>query len=98
MSRRRRSSKALRLLRRPATNNAGVEELTMNRFGSCLRIAVGLLLIGGAAQPAAAQATLQNATIFGTVTDESGSALPGALVEVSSPSLQAVQAATANGE
>src|SRR5207247_758516 len=73
----------------------------MNRFGSNFSIAglvVGLLLVGGAAQPMAAQATLQNSTIFGSVTDASGAAMPGALVEVTSPSLQATQAATTDNE
>jgi hypothetical protein len=61
-------------------------------------LALALAAIGGTPRPAEAQATLQNATIFGTVSDASGASLPGALVEVSSPSLQGVQSVTTDSE
>ena len=40
-----------------------------------------------------AQETVQNGAVFGTITDETGSALPGVTIEVSSPALQGKQSA-----
>src|SRR5215475_14427850 len=47
---------------------------------------------------ASAQETAQNASVFGTITDETGAALPGVTIEVTSPALQRAQSATTDGQ
>lgn len=54
---------------------------------------LALALLCGA-RTASAQATLENSSIFGTITDASGAAVPGAMVEVSGASLQGSKTAT----
>jgi protocatechuate 3,4-dioxygenase beta subunit len=61
--------------------------MTRNRFTWTVAL---LLLLAGAAAPAFAATT---GTLFGTVTDGDGSALPGVTVTVSSPSLQGTRSA-----
>jgi hypothetical protein len=63
-------------------------------------LAVGVLLcaIAVAPIPASAQETAQNAAVFGTIVDETGAALPGVTIEVSSPALQGTQTATTDGQ
>ena len=58
----------------------------------CIAVAAALLL---AAAPAAAQTT---GNIEGTVTDQSGGALPGVTVELSSPNLQGTRVATTGND
>ena len=54
------------------------------------------VLAGGAGRPLGAQETEQNGTIFGTILDTSGAAIPGTTVEVTSPALQGAHAATSD--
>ncbi|HEV8232371.1 MAG TPA: carboxypeptidase regulatory-like domain-containing protein, partial [Thermoanaerobaculia bacterium] len=58
------------------------------------RIAALVLVLAGAATGAFAATT--TGTLFGTVTDADGSALPGVTVTVSSPALQGTRTATTN--
>ena len=72
----------------------------MNRFLSYRVIAclfMILFLMGGAVQTLHAQGTLQNAVLFGTVSDSSGAAVAGATVELTSPALQGSKTATTDG-
>jgi hypothetical protein len=45
-----------------------------------------------------AQETMQNGAVFGTITDETGAALPGVTIDVSGPSLQGKQSTTSDGQ
>ena len=63
---------------------------TPRRLGRFLPTARTLALALGLAPPASPQ-NLSNASIDGTVTDDSGAALPGVVVTVTSPSLQVPQ-------
>jgi outer membrane receptor protein involved in Fe transport len=55
-----------------------------------------MLTVSGS--PLSAQETVQNGAVFGTITDETGSALPGVTIEVSGPSLQGKQTAVTDGQ
>src|SRR6185369_11915733 len=63
-----------------------------SRFRSFAAAAVALLLMFSAASAFAAT----TGTLFGTVTDADGSALPGVNVTISSPSLQGTRTVTTN--
>src|ERR1700722_8108669 len=68
----------------------------MSRFRVHLELTCLILLlvvIGGLSRSARAQVTLQNSTIFGTVTDTSGASIAGATVEVTGPALQGAKTA-----
>jgi hypothetical protein len=56
------------------------------------------LAVMGMGRSLSAQETVQNGSVFGTITDESGAALPGVTVEVSSPSLQGKQSGVTDGQ
>jgi hypothetical protein len=60
-------------------------------------VLISLALIG-MGRSLSAQETVQNGSVFGTITDESGAALPGVTVEVSSPSLQGKQSGVTDGQ
>jgi hypothetical protein len=67
----------------------------MRRFSPRCVCDVGtILLMFAFAHTLKAQATVQNAVLFGTVTDSSGAVLPGATVTATSPGLQGIQTAT----
>jgi len=51
-----------------------------------------------AARSAIAQETVQNGSVFGTITDETGAALPGVTVSATSPALQGAQTAVSDGQ
>src|SRR4051794_14400840 len=64
-------------------------------------LAVGLLMsvvLIGTGMSLHAQETVVNGAVFGTITDESGGALPGVTVDVTSPSLQRAQSTTTDGQ
>ena len=62
----------------------------------CAYLVATIVLICGTARMLRAQVTVQNAVVFGTVTDSSGAVIPRATVTVTSPALQGVQTATAD--
>jgi outer membrane receptor protein involved in Fe transport len=55
-----------------------------------------MLTVSGS--PLSAQETVQNGAVFGTITDETGSTLPGVTIEVSGPSLQGKQSAVTDAQ
>jgi hypothetical protein len=64
-------------------------------------LAVGVLMsvmFIGTGTPVAAQETVVNGAVFGTITDESGGALPGVTIDVSGPSLQRAQTTVTDGQ
>jgi outer membrane receptor protein involved in Fe transport len=69
------------------------------RFGraSCTTLCIGLLFAGASATSARAQAILDGKAT-GTVTSEDGAPLPGATVELTSPSLQGKRTATTSAK
>jgi Carboxypeptidase regulatory-like domain/TonB dependent receptor len=75
-------------------------EKAISRFSS-ERLIVGLImvfaLLSAGVSVAHAQGTLQNASLFGTLTDSSGASLPGGTVTVTSTALQGAQTATTDG-
>ncbi len=62
-------------------------------FSAAQRSSLGLLLVLACALPSAAQ-NLSSSSIDGTVTDQTGGALPGVTVTIASPALQVAQLAT----
>jgi hypothetical protein len=56
------------------------------------------VMLLGTAGPALAQETVQNGAVFGTITDETGSALPGVTISATSPALQGGQTTVSDGQ
>ena len=62
---------------------------------ACVLMSLVLIVIG---RPVSAQETVQNGAVFGTITDQTGAALPGVTVEVSGPALQGKQSGVTDGQ
>ena len=60
-------------------------------------VLIGLMIIG-TGRSVSAQETVQNGAVFGTIVDETGAALPGVTIDVSSPSLLGRQSATSDSQ
>src|SRR5262249_26452233 len=88
----------------PASGRASFtqsQEGSMYRSSFAVRpLVVGVVLctMAAGATSASAQETAQNASVFGTINDETGAALPGVTIAVSSPALQGTQTATTDGQ
>jgi hypothetical protein len=61
-------------------------------------VAASLVLLTAGAYSSRAQGTLQNATLFGTVSDSSGAPMVGAQVVLTSPALQGAQTVTTDAD
>src|SRR5439155_20880893 len=64
-------------------------------------LAAGVLMsvsLMGTASSLSAQETAQNGAVFGTITDDTGAALPGVTIDVSGPALQGKQSTTSDGQ
>jgi len=74
----------------------------MYRMSFAIRfVAAGALVsvaLMGTASSTHAQETAQNGAVFGTIVDETGAALPGVTIEVSSPALQGKQSTVSDGQ
>jgi hypothetical protein len=67
-------------------------------FRSWAVAALMSVMLAGVGGVAYAQETAVNGAVFGTITDETGAALPGVTIEATSPALQGGQSAVSDGQ